>query len=306
VTDTAASTPGTVHASAGGVYEVCLEDGRRVEASLRGRVKKRTDPTGRVVIGDRVIVSSVGDAWTIDDVEPRKTQLIRRGRGGRAPKVLAANLDRVFVVVALEAPRASTELVDRLLVLVESSGIHPILVLNKIDEAGSEVRADELRPLYGGIGFRVLVTSARSGEGLDLLRRELSSGVSALIGPSGVGKSSLLNALDPGLALRTSALSGKTGTGRHTTVASRLIESAPGGLVADTPGFGDVTLWAVPAEELASYFPDFGAHLGRCRFSTCTHMHEPNCAVRDAVERGVIAASRYRSYRTLWEEATAG
>lgn len=294
-----------MYAAAGGVYEVCLTDGRHVEASLRGRVKRRTDPTGRIVIGDRVLVSPVADSWRIDDVWERRTQLIRRGRSGRVPKVLAANLDHVFAVVALEAPPASAELIDRLLVLVESSDIRPTLLLNKVDLPGAAGRADELVSLYQGIGYRVLVTSARTGEGLEALRAETKAGVSALIGPSGAGKSSLLNALDPELALRTGALSGKTGTGRHTTVGSRLLTLALGGLVADTPGFGDVALWAVPAEELASYFPDLQDYVGGCRFSTCTHVHEPECAVRAAVERGAIAASRYRSYRTLRQEAAS-
>ena len=160
-----------------------------------------------------------------------------------------------------------------------------------------------MRALYERIGYRVHATSAEDGTGLDELRTELCRGSSALIGPSGVGKSSLLNALDPALALETGALSRKTGTGRHTTTGSRMIPLDCGGLVADTPGFGDVGLWSVPPEEIPHCFPEFAEPAERCRFRECTHLHEPDCGVREAVEAGTIAASRYQSYQTLREEA---
>lgn len=304
-TETEGPFGGVVHGSAGGVYDVRLEDARTVQASIRGRLRNRNDPTARVVIGDRVRISRSDDVWTIDSVDERSTQLVRRGRTAHAPKVLAANLDRVFVVVSLEGPPASTELVDRLLVLVESSGMHPILVLNKVDLDGAQQRLATFRPLYEGIGYQVLPASVKSGVGLETLGAALSEGVSALIGPSGVGKSSLLNALDPELDLRTGELSGKTGTGRHTTVGSRLIELSTGGLVADTPGFGDVGLWAVPAHDLAAHFPEFDAHVDACRFRVCSHLHEPDCGVREAVMAGEVVASRYASYERLRGEATA-
>jgi ribosome biogenesis GTPase len=144
--------------------------------------------------------------------------------------------------------------------------------------------------------------SAKSGEGLESLRAELCRGTSALIGPSGVGKSSLLNALDPGLALRTGTLSGKSGTGKHTTVSSRLIELACGGFVADTPGFSDVALWGIAPAELAGCFPEF-ARAEPCRFRGCAHAQEPGCGVREALEDGRIHAARYRSYLKLYGEA---
>ncbi len=230
---------------------------------------------------------------------------MRRGRAGAAPKVLAANLDRVFAVVALTAPAATTELIDRLLVLIESSGMHPMLVLNKLDlDAGARAALAPLTELYESVGYRTLPVSARSGEGLEALRTELCRGTSALIGPSGVGKSSLLNALDPELALRTGELSGKSGTGRHTTVSSRLIGLACGGFVADTPGFGDVALWGVAPEDIAGCFPEFG-DVEPCRFRVCTHIHEPDCGVRAALAEGRIREQRYRSYKKLYEEAVA-
>ncbi len=297
---------GTVYGSAGGVYDVRLDDGHRVEARLRGRVKKAARAGSRVVVGDRVSVSRTDDAWTIESVADRVTELARRGRAGRAPKVLAANLDRVFAVVALRSPPASTELIDRLLVLIESSGMHPILVLNKLDLPGGGEAAVALGALYESAGYQVIATSAATGEGLEGLRDLVRLGSSAFIGPSGVGKSSLLNALEPDLDLRTSELSRKTGTGRHTTVGSRLIPLECGGVVADTPGFGDVGLWSVPAEEIAACFPELRGPAGECRFRGCSHLHEPGCGVRAALGRGEISESRYESYRTLCAEAEPG
>jgi ribosome biogenesis GTPase len=301
------SDAGTVCEAGGGVYAVALDHGPVVEASLRGRLKREARTGSRVVVGDRVRLGRAGDAWTIEEVEPRRTELARRGRG-RAAKVLAANLDRIFVVVSLREPRASTQLIDRLLALVESSGMHPILVLNKSDLEDAEEALPALTGLYRSVGYTVVVTSAERCSGLDELAALACAGTSAFIGPSGVGKSSLLNALSPGLELRTAALSRKTGTGRHTTVGSRLLPLECGGHVADTPGFGDVGLWSIPPDEVAHCFPEFEPLEAECRFRGCAHVQEPGCAVRDAVEEGAIPPSRYESYLVLREEAreTAG
>lgn len=294
---------GTVHATVGGVYTVVLDDGRQVEASLRGRLKKERGPGERVVIGDRVLVEAAGDAWTVEGVDKRETAFVRRGHGGRGRKVVAANLDRVVVVVAARDPDPSPELVDRLLVVAEASGMHPLLVLNKVDLEGGAERAEELGELYRRVGYRVLPTSADTGEGLEALAGEICSGSSALVGPSGVGKSTLLNAIDPELDLSTGALSRKTGRGRHTTTNARLLTLSCGGLVADTPGFGDVGLWGLEPEDLDACFPEMRPFLGRCRFRGCAHLHEPDCAVLAAVEEGEIPRSRWESYAVLREEA---
>jgi ribosome biogenesis GTPase len=293
---------GVVCAAGGGVYEVRLDEGRMVEAALRGRLKLEARTGDRVVAGDHVTLTRWHDAWVVESVGTRQTAIVRRGRSGRRAKVVAANLDRAVVVVATRDPVASRQLIDRLLVVAEASGMHPLLVVNKADLDGGRRVVDELTTLYGGIGYPVLVTSTVTGEGIADLRTELCRGAAALVGPSGVGKSSLLNAVDPSLSLRTGDLSGRNRRGRHTTVSVRLVALACGGLVADTPGFGDVGLWEVAPEDVEHCFPELAALVKECRFVGCAHLKDAGCAVRAAVERGDVAESRYHSYAALREE----
>jgi ribosome biogenesis GTPase len=278
-----------------------MDGGEELDTALRGRLKLERRTGDRIVIGDRVEVGRSGDAWVIEGVAERVSELVRRGFGGRRPKVIAANLDAVLAVVAAADPDPSSTQVDRLLVVAEASDQHPMLVVNKSDLSAST--ASRLRALYEGIGYRVVVVSVVTGEGLEELAHEVCHGTTALIGPSGAGKSSLLNALEPGLHLRTGELSHRTGAGRHTTVGARLLSLACGGLVADTPGFADVGTWGVAPEAVERCFPELVPLLGECRFRNCTHLQEPDCAVRAAVREGRIAASRYESYVTLRGEA---
>jgi len=299
----AAAGHGTVYATGGGVYRVRIDDGPEVEAALRGRLKLQKRAGDKVVIGDRVRMARVGGAWVVDAVDERRSQVVRRGPGGRKGKVVAANLDRILVVVAARDPDVTFELIDRLLAVVEASGLPPVLVVNKIDLSGGRDRFAEIDRTYDPIGYRVLAVSASSGEGMEAFAREACAGTAALVGPSGVGKSSLLNRLDPGLELRTGELSRRGGRGRHTTVESCLVPLACGGVVADTPGFGDVGLWRVDPDDVEACFPELARRSEGCRFRRCTHTSEPDCAVRAAVERGDVAESRYRSYVGLREEA---
>lgn len=294
---------GTVVETGGGVYRVRIDSGEQVDAALRGRLKLERRSGDKVVVGDRVRVARSGEAWVVEGVDPRSSELLRRGPGGRKAKVVAANLDAILVVVAARDPDPTPSLIDRLLVVAEASGLTPVLVVNKADLPGGRESAEALRRLYGSIGYRVLVVSAVSGLGMEALAEQVCTGATALVGPSGAGKSSLLNALDPGLDLRIGDLSRRTGRGRHTTVSSRLIQLSCGGAVADTPGFGDVGLWGVAPDEVAACFPELEARVGECQFRGCAHLSEPGCAVRLAVERGEIAPSRYASYRTLRSEA---
>jgi ribosome biogenesis GTPase len=239
-------------------------------------------------------------AWAIEQVEERASALGRRAPG-RAPraKVIVANVDQVVVVFAAARPEPHLRMLDRFLVLCESSGLEAVIVANKVDVAG-EARAREIFSVYETVGYPVLYTAARSGLGVDALGERVCGRISAFTGPSGVGKSSLLNALQPGLALRVAAVSEAVNKGRHTTVTAQLVPLECGGYVADTPGLRELGLWGVPEEELPLYFPEFGPYLGTCRFgNSCTHTHEPGCAVRAAVEAGEIAPSRFESYQRM-------
>ncbi len=294
---------GTVLETVGGVYLLQLSDGREVEASLRGRLKLETRTGGRVVAGDRVRVQELpGEDTTIEAVLPRRNELVRRTPGRRHPKVVAANVDRAILVAAARHPKPRQPLLDRLLVLAEAGGLDAVLVVNKIDLPGAAAAAEELERVYAEAGYRVLFTSAVTGAGLEDLRALLCAGTSTLVGPSGVGKSTLLNCIQPGLSLRTASVSSKGGTGRHTTVTTRLLPLECGGRVADTPGFSDASLWGITAQELPGMFREFVPYLDGCRFRGCNHVLEPDCAVLAAVTSGAIAAERHGSYRVMLSE----
>ena len=298
------TSTGLVHEVQGGVYRVSLDDGRALDTSIRGRLKLQARSGDRVVIGDRVRVDLTGDGATIEEVLPRRSELLRRGPGGVRAKILVANLDRVVVVVAATQPALRLRLVDRLLAMGEANGLPSILVINKQDLPGAADASAPVRELYQGIGYGVVLTSVESSVGIEALGAAMGEGVSALVGPSGAGKSSLLNRLDPALRLRTGDLSRRTRTGRHTTVGGRLLAMKAGGLVADTPGFSDVGLWGVQRELLPQCFPELAALADECRFRGCSHTHEPDCAVQAAVGSGAVDPGRYESYQALLEEAS--
>jgi ribosome biogenesis GTPase len=274
-------------------------------------VKREVRTGDKVVIGDEVQVFRDGEgSVTIEAVSPRRTQVVRKGPGGRKAKVVAANVDRMIIVISTQRPDPSQTLLDRLLVVGEGNGLEPVVVVNKVDllstdsvEVWDGLSARGLVELYGGLGYQVVETSAESGAGIQALTRVLCSGISALVGPSGAGKSTLLNAIQPGLSLRTGGVSERAGRGKHTTVSGRLIPLECGGLVADTPGFSDVGVWGVEARELEGCFPEFVRLRDGCRFRGCTHLHEPGCQVLEALEDGEIHPGRLASYKTLYLEA---
>ncbi len=294
---------GTVLRTRGGVYQVETAAGT-VDASLRGRFKRDERTGERIVVGDRVEVEPSGPAgeWTVEEVHPRRSALVRRAPG-KAPraKTIVANVDQVVIVFALARPTPHLRMLDRFLVLAESSGLDALIVANKADLV-SRTEAAELFAPYTAAGYPVLFTAAARGEGVDGLREAICERISALTGPSGVGKSSLLNAVQPGLALRVASVSDAVNKGRHTTVNAQLIPLECGGYVADTPGLREIGLWGVDLEELDALFPEFRPFLGSCRFGTgCSHTHEPACAIREAVEAGAIHAARFDSYRRMAE-----
>lgn len=289
----------------GGIYDVAVDDGPTLEASIRGRLKLEERTGDRVVAGDRVRVQSHEDgSHTIEAVEPRHSQLARRapGRGRPRAKVIVANVDQVVLVMAASAPAPNPRMLDRLLVLAESNDLPSVIVVNKVEtRPAAEIEA-VLAP-YRAAGYPTIHTSAIAGTGIETLRQRLCGRDSVLTGPSGVGKSSLLNAVQPGLSLRTGDTSDATGKGRHTTVTARILPLGCGGWVADTPGLREVGLWDIDRAELDAAFPEFRPFLGQCRFGgSCSHTHEPDCAIRAAVEDGEIDRTRYESYVVMLED----
>ncbi len=300
-----AGATGVVLRAHGGVYEVETADGV-VEAVLRGRLKREERLGDRVVVGDRVRVErselSGRDAWTVEEVEERSSELVRKAPG-RAPraKVIVANLDRVVIVFSVTRPDPHLRMLDRFLVLCESSDLDAVIVANKVDLLAEE-EARRIFGVYESIGYPVLYTSIRRDHGVAELRGLLRDRISALTGPSGVGKSSLLNAIQPGLALRVASISDAVQKGRHTTVTAQLIPLDDGGYVADTPGLRELGLWGLDRDQLHFYFREFEPYLGSCRYgSSCTHTHEPGCAIQAAVEAGNISGHRFDSYRRILE-----
>lgn len=293
---------GRVRRTHGGIYEVETEDGSLVGAVLRGRLKTEHRTGDRVVAGDRIIVERHDDgSSTIEHVHERSSQLVRRapGRGAGRARIIVANVDQVVAVFAAARPEPRLRMLDRFLVMAESNDLDAVVVVNKVDLSGEPAVRERFRP-YADAGYVVLPTSAVAGTGMESLRRLLCGRLSVLAGPSGAGKSTLLNALEPGLGLRTAAVSKAVGKGRHTTVSAELVPLECGGYVADTPGLRELGLWKVPSEELDLAFPEFRPYLDDCRFGrSCSHDHEPGCAVRDAVAGGEIDEGRYESYRIL-------
>lgn len=294
---------GTVRRGLGGVYEVETPEGV-LEAVLRGRLKRDERTGDRVVVGDRVDVEQerAGEetVWAIVRVHERTTVLARRAPGkAPRPKAIVANVDQVLIVFAAAHPDPHLRMLDRFLVIAASSDIAPVIVVNKTDLAGMEAARATFAP-YERAGYEVHYTAAKDGVGVDGLREVLCGRLSALAGPSGVGKSSLLNAVQPGLGLRVSEVSLAVNKGRHTTVTAQLIPLECGGWVADTPGLREVGLWEIERDQLQFYFPEFEPLLGQCRYPTCTHTHEPGCAVRAAAEAGEVDAGRYDSYHRMF------
>jgi ribosome biogenesis GTPase / thiamine phosphate phosphatase len=299
------SLTGTVLRAQGGVYEVETAEGV-TEATLRGRIKRDERSGDRVVAGDRVdIVRSDAGAeqvWTIERVHERSSVLLRKAPGkAPRPKAIVANVDQVMIVFAVTRPDPHLRMLDRFLVLCEANGLEALIVANKVDLAGEDA-ARELFGMYERIGYPVLYTAAKEGTGIERLKEHLCGTTSVLTGPSGVGKSSLLNVVQPGLGLRVAAISEAVLKGRHTTVTAQLIPLDCGGYVADTPGLRELGLWGIEQEELGGCFPEFHPYLGTCRYgNSCSHTHEPGCAIKEAAEAGEIPAARLESYQRLLE-----
>lgn len=280
--------------------EIRNSEGEHVEAlncSLRGRLQGLDVP----VVGDCVRVRVEGEEGVLEEVLERRNSLTRVSEEDELVfQVIAANIDVLAIVLSVEPPPPRWALADRMLVLAEREGFETVIVLNKMDllEEGSVVARDIVSVLdvYRDLGVEVFLTSATAETGLSALEEKLRGRVSVLSGHSGVGKSSLLNALYPGLNLAVGRTNPQTGKGRHTTTLARLIPLPRGGYMVDTPGFREFGLGDIPAADLGRYYPEFREIIGKCRFSDCLHRREPGCALQVALEQGEVSKLRYQNY----------
>jgi len=297
--DESAMLRGRVLAVQGLLSTVEAPDGASYQCATRRLLKTlSTDQRHVVAAGDFVLFRPAADySGVIERVEPRKSVLSRATRGRQ--QILVTNVDQLLIIASAAEPYLKPHLIDRFLISAHKTGLRPLICINKIDL----VDPASLAPLvgvYSQMGYRVLLLSVVTGLGIDRLRRAMAGRASVVAGQSGVGKSSLVNAIDPNLQLRVSTVSTETQKGRHTTTTARLWPLACGGYVVDTPGIRQFQLWDVIPTEVGGYFRDIRPYINHCKFPNCTHTHETDCAVKDAVADGRLDLRRYESYCQLF------
>ena len=293
----------TVVRATGSWYDV-LHDGETVRCRIRGRLRlKGVRSTNPVVVGDEVAgEADEGGDYVIADILPRRNYVIRRASNlSKESHIIAANVDQALLMASLRSPETPTEFVDRFLVTCEAYKVPVTILLSKLDLQDAEAVA-EFRAVYEGAGYRVLEVSVREGRGVEEVRELLAGRTTLVSGNSGVGKSTLIQAIDPSLDIRTGEISESHHKGRHTTTFSTMYPLAGGGAVIDTPGIKGFGLIDIDEAELWHYFPEMMRVAPACRFYNCTHTHEPGCAVTEAVKAGEIAWPRYESYLKIRDE----
>ena len=292
----------TVVRATGSWYDV-LHDGAMLRCRIRGKLRlKGVRSTNPVVVGDEAVCEADGGDCVIVDIVPRRNYVIRRASNlSKESHIIAANVDQALLMVTLRSPETPKEFADRFLVTCEAYKVPAAILLSKIDLQDAEAVA-EFRAVYEGAGYRVLEVSAKEGRGVEEVRKLLAGRTTLVSGNSGVGKSTLIQTIDPSLDIRTGEISDSHHKGRHTTTFLTLYPLAEGGAVIDTPGIKGFGLLDIDDAELWHYFPEMMRVAPGCRFYNCTHTHEPGCAVVEAVKAGEIAWSRYESYLKILDD----
>ena len=293
---------GQVIQAQSGFFSVKAGD-RDVVCQLRGRLKKGRKLADIIAIGDWVIITEQEPGTgMIESVEPRKNMLYRMAPTARGEfqQIIIANADQAVFIFSVAMPEPRLPMLDRFLVIAERESIDILIVANKIDLTGM-AKAKEYFQRYEKIGYQVFYTSAEKNRGISKLKKHLIDKISVFAGPSGAGKSSILNIIQPGLGLEVKEVSDANKKGKHTTVSRQLVPLSGGGYVADTPGLKALDLWDITPEEVDGYFPEIREALLDCRFSDCTHTHEPGCAVIKAIKEKKIHLERYHSYLRMRE-----
>ncbi|HYC52511.1 MAG TPA: ribosome small subunit-dependent GTPase A [Gemmatimonadaceae bacterium] len=323
---TAETMRAVVASGTGGVWRVLADNGEQHDAVMRGRLKKvdtgrRADGSIRrdtvaaaaerikLAVGDNVMLEreQTDHAWAIAQILPRTSRLARRAPGGgRGERIIVANVDQVIVMFAAAKPEPHPRMLDRFLVIAGANDLAARIIINKVELVGEDAARSRFAP-YEKAGYPVHYTSVKQHLGIEAVAAELHGRNSVVTGPSGVGKSSLLNELFPGLGLRVAEVSESVNKGRHTTVGAFLhrLPGPGGGAVLDTPGLREIGLWEFPIEELDACYPELRGFREECRFADCAHTVEPGCAVREAVKDGQVSETRYDSYLRLRAEIEA-
>lgn len=275
-----------------GFYYVLCEDGVLYECKARGVFRKDQK---KPLVGDNVEIDIINKQDALGNIEtilPRKNELIR-------PAV--SNVDGALVVFSMTSPQPNLNLLDRFLIMMEQQGLTPILCFNKEDLVSNEEQ-EEIKRVYEKSGYQVCFTSAKNGEGLDMLKEGIKGKTYTIAGPSGVGKSTLINGLLDQSVMETGEISAKTERGKHTTRHSELLRVDENTFIMDTPGFTSLQVFDLQAEELKEYYPEFKEYEGQCKYLGCTHTHEPACVVKQAVEDDIISNVRYQNYEQIYRE----